>query len=127
NHMRKGHCRPYEQALFSVIVLFLAGPALAQQTGNAGVIWQDRGDAATLDLIGGPGGTLNEPGTTLRFVKESVSGTSPKFEVEDEHGVTWMVKVGEEARSETAATRLLWAAGYVVDEDYYRPQIHVEG
>ena len=29
--------------------------------------------------------------------------------------------------SETAAARLLWAAGYVVDEDYYRAQIHVRG
>ena len=30
-------------------------------------------------------------------------------------------------KSETAAARLLWAAGYVVDEDYYRPQIRVQG
>ena len=39
----------------------------------------------------------------------------------------WKVKLGEEARSETAASRLLWAAGYVVDEDYYRSQIRVRG
>ena len=91
------------------------------------MIWHDRGDAAALDLAGGPGGRAHEPGEQLRFIEESNSGTSPKFEVEDEHGVRWKVKLGEEARSETAATRLLWAAGYVVDEDYYRPGIRVVG
>ena len=28
---------------------------------------------------------------------------------------------------ETAATRLVWAAGYFTDEDYFLPQIHVKG
>jgi hypothetical protein len=37
------------------------------------------------------------------------------------------VKLGHEVKSETAATRLVWAAGYFVDEDYYRPQIQVQG
>jgi len=54
-----------------------------------------------------------------------VSGTSPKFLVEDERGVRWKVKLGEEGKSETAAARLLWAAGYIVDEDYYRAEIRV--
>ena len=48
-----------------------------------------------------------------------MEGTSPKFDVEDEQGVRWRVKLGQEPQSETAATRLLWAAGYFVDEDYY--------
>jgi hypothetical protein len=54
-------------------------------------------------------------------------GTAPKFDVQDEHGIKWRVKLGEEVQAETAATRLLWAAGYFVDEDYYLPQIKVEG
>jgi hypothetical protein len=37
------------------------------------------------------------------------------------------VKLGKEAQSETAATRLLWAAGYFVDQAYYLPEIRVEG
>ena len=56
---------------------------------------------------------------TFTFVKEDMQATSPKFDVEDEHGVQWKVKLGEEPQSETAATRFLWAAGYFVDEDYY--------
>jgi hypothetical protein len=111
----------------AVLALCLAVATSAQQPGRAPVIWHDRGDAAALDLVGGPGGRAHEPGEQLRFIGESDGGTSPKFEVEDEHGVRWKVKLGEEARSETAATRLLWAAGYVVDEDYYRAGIRVAG
>jgi hypothetical protein len=114
-------------ALSTALALCLAIATSAQQPGRAAVIWHDRGDAAALDLVGGPGGRAHEPGEQLRFIEESDGGTSPKFEVEDEHGVRWKVKLGEEARSETAATRLLWAAGYVVDEDYYRPGIRVVG
>ena len=69
-----------------------------------------------------PVGRITSRATTFTFIEESSSGTSPKFEVEDEHGITWKVKLGEEAKSETAATRLLWAAGYLVDEVYYRSQ-----
>ncbi len=111
----------------TVLALCLAVPTFAQQAKSSAVIWHDRGDAASLDLVGGPGGKAHEPGSVLRFIEESETGTSPKFEVEDEHGVRWKVKLGEEAKSETAATRLLWAAGYVVDEDYYRPGIRVVG
>jgi hypothetical protein len=60
------------------------------------------------------------------FDKEDKQGTSPKFEVVDEQGVRWKAKLGEEAKSETAATRLVWAAGYFTDEDYYLPELRVE-
>jgi len=106
---------------------FLTLPALAQQGANDPVIWQDRGDISVLNLVAGSGGKAHEPGNQFKFIKESTSGTSPKFNVEDENGITWKVKLGEEVRSETAATRLLWAVGYFVDDSYYRPQIHVQG
>jgi len=110
-----------------VLALFLALPAFAQQAGTTVALWNDRGDAAALDLLNGPGGKELQPGTSFKFIAESKSGTSPKFEVEDENGVRWKVKLGNEVRSETAATRLVWAAGYFVDEDYYRPQIRIQG
>ena len=126
--MTRRKARVGELALSTALALCLAVVAAsAQQPERAAVIWHDRGDAASLDLVGGPGGKAHEPGGVLRFIEESETGTSPKFEVEDEHGVRWKVKLGEEARSETAATRFLWAAGYVVDEDYYRPGIRVVG
>jgi hypothetical protein len=56
-----------------------------------------------------------------------MNGTSPKFDVEDDKGIKWRVKLGQEPRAETAATRLLFAAGYFVDEDYYIDELRVEG
>jgi hypothetical protein len=111
----------------AIAACLLAAPALAQNAPGTSAIWHDRGDAAALDLATGPGGKDREPGIDFTFVGESISGTSPKFDVVDERGIRWKVKLGEEARSESAASRLLWAAGYTVDEDYYRPQIRVRG
>jgi hypothetical protein len=90
-------------------------------------LWRDPGDIASLNLLYGAGSPEREPAGTLTFVKEDSAGATPKFEVVDQRGVHWKVKLGEEAQSETAATRLLWAAGYFVDEAYYRPEIRVEG
>ena len=106
-----------------ILALFLALPAFAQQAGTTVALWSDRGDIAALDILNGPGGKEHQPGTNFKFIEESKSGTSPKFVVEDENGAKWKVKLGHEVKSETAATRLVWAAGYFVDEDYYRPQI----
>jgi hypothetical protein len=91
------------------------------------VIWQDRGDMASLNTLDGAGGKAHAPDAQgkFTFVAEDMEGTSPKFDVEDEQGVRWRVKLGQEPQSETAATRLLWAAGYFVDEDYYLAELKV--
>ena len=67
---------------------------------------------------------LTEPFT---FVDEDAAATSPKFEVADAKGVAWKVKLGDEAQAETAATRFLWAAGYLVDDVYYLGEMRVAG
>jgi len=93
------------------------------------VIWRDRGDVQKLDLLYGAGGKEHapDPNDTFTFEKEDMNGTSPKFEMKDSSGVRWKVKLGAEPQAETAATRLLWAAGYFVDEDYFLPELKVEG
>ena len=111
----------------SFAALILALPVFAQQGGTASVLWRDRGDVAALNLLDGPGGKARAPGTEFKFIKESLNGTAPKFEVEDENGAKWKVKLGPEVKSETAAARLVWAAGYFTDDDYYRPEIRVKG
>jgi len=126
---RKGGFRMRASRFSSFLVTcsFLALPLFAQQQKSDPLLWQDRGNPAVLDLTNGSGGKEHAPGTQFKFIKESKSGTSPKFVVEDENGVMWKVKLGEEGKPETAATRLLWAAGYFVDDDYYRDQIQVTG
>jgi len=110
-----------------IVALFLALPVLAQQGGSSPVLWRNRGDVSVLDLVAGSGGKDHEPGTNFKFIRESSAGSSPKFVVEDEHGARWKVKLGAEVKSETAASRLLWAVGYFVDDAYYRTQINVQG
>jgi hypothetical protein len=87
---------------------------------------QDRGGIASLNLLYGAGGKEHQPAGKFTFVKEDKQGSSPKFEIVDEQGVHWKAKLGEEAQSETAATRLVWAAGYFTDEDYYFAKLRVQ-
>ena len=57
----------------------------------------------------------------MDFVEEDHAGTNPKFYVRDQDGTKWTAKMGVEAKPETAAAHLLWAAGYYADEDYFVP------
>jgi hypothetical protein len=94
-----------------------------------GVLWREPEDIASLDLINGAGGAQHAPRSDAQytFVKEDLNGTATKFYVKDDGGVEWLVKVGEEAKPETAATRIVWAMGYFTDEDYFVQRIHVTG
>ena len=88
--------------------------------------WNDPGGISTRDLYYGIGGRAHRPQGPFVFLKEDMSGTNPKFSVRDSNGVKWKVKLGSEARGETAATRFVWAAGYYADEDYVVPNLKVE-
>jgi len=102
-----------------------ASEAPASAPVRSGGLRRDPGNIRSLNLFYGPGGKEHQPAGKFTFVKEDQEGTSPKFEIVDEQGVHWKAKLGEETRSETAATRLVWAAGYFTDEDYYLPELRV--
>src|SRR6266478_6526249 len=89
------------------------------------VLWRDPTDIASRNLFYGPGAKEHQPRGSFTFVKEDLDGTSPKFVVEDQDGVRWKVKLGAEARPETVASRLVWAAGYSANEDYFLPELRV--
>jgi hypothetical protein len=121
------------------IALLLAVSAVAAQARKAvkqnegrnvntrEVLWRPPQDIAKRNLFYGAGGSAGQPQGKFRFIKEDKDGTSPKFVVEDGRGVRWKVKLGDEVRSETAATRLLWAVGYFTDVLYYAPKLQVAG
>ena len=98
----------------------------AVQDSGTAALWRDRGDAGSLNLLYGAGSQERQPAGTFTFVKEDKQGTAPKFEIVDGQGVHWKAKLGEETKSETAASRLVWAAGYFTDEDYYLPELRVD-
>jgi hypothetical protein len=122
-----------------VISLLLQVPAWAAQPGRriskesgrtvrkAVAIWQQPHDIRTRNLFYGSGGRAGQPKSPFRFIEEDAGGSNPKFVVEDAKGIRWKVKLGEEAKPETAATHLLWAVGYFTDLDYYLPRIQVSG
>ncbi|MGH9493699.1 MAG: hypothetical protein ACRD3B_01775 [Candidatus Sulfotelmatobacter sp.] len=85
-------------------------------------------DPSALNLFYGPGGKKRAPDLrgSFTFVDEDLKQSSPKFDVRDVHGVRWKVKLGQEAQPEVAATRLVWAGGYFVDEDYYVDELKVQ-
>jgi hypothetical protein len=87
--------------------------------------WRAPNDIRTRDLFYGAGGKSHSPGKTLTFLREDSGGSNPKFDVRDENGTKWKVKLGEEAQPETVASRLVWAVGYYVDEDYFLSEAHI--
>jgi hypothetical protein len=106
------------------------GKTAPSKKGAAGegpaVLWREPADIASRDLYYGPGGKAHEPHGTFTFESEDREGTNPKFDVVDQNGVKWRVKLGNEARPETAASRLVWAAGYFANEDYFMPVLQVQ-
>ena len=123
-------------AITAAYLLTVALPAPAQErltTNHAvaaaaphSVIWIDPGDISSKNLLYGSGGKENLPSPPLTFEEEDTKGTNPKFDARDQNGTKWKVKLGVEARPETVATRLLWAVGYLTDDDYLVSRIKVE-
>ena len=89
------------------------------------VLWRDPGAIQSRDLLYGPGSRALAPLPPFTFIKEDKDGESPKLDVRDGRGVVWSVKLGEEAQSETVATRLVWAVGYFAEEAYYFENVKI--
>lgn len=89
------------------------------------VLWRDPSPIASRDLFWGTGSAERAPKAPFTFVSEDVSGTSPKVRVLDANDVEWAVKFAgtepykNEVHAEVAATRLVWALGYLVEENYF--------
>ena len=91
------------------------------------VLWRDPGDVSSLDLLAGPGGDVKPDLSRLTFIREEKGGYSKKYRVRDAQGRVWVAKIGKEAQPETAATRLVWAAGYVTEIQHLAPKATIEG
>ena len=92
------------------------------------VLWREPTDITSRDLFLGSGGEAMKPDLSkVTFIADETRSYSKKYRVRDGAGNEWVVKLGTEAQSETAATRLLWAAGYFVDITYLAPHVDIEG
>lgn len=90
------------------------------------VLWREPTDITSRNLLYGPGGAEHQPHGTFTFVQEDTAGSNPKFVVRDADGKKWKLKLGSEAKPETVASRLVWAAGYFASEDYFLPEVQVQ-
>jgi hypothetical protein len=92
------------------------------------VLWRAPSDIAKRDLYWGQGGKGMQPDLrTVTLIKKETGGYSTKYLVRDASGREWVAKVGKEAKGETAASRLMWAVGYLPDVNYLVPRVHVQG
>jgi hypothetical protein len=126
--------------LLLVFWLILVGavascPPTAASTGNLGTVaaasdapaisidqlWRAPSDLATRDLFFGPGGQEQAPdyNDAFTFVSLKTSGVNPGYHVTDTKGRRWSVKLGGEAQSEVAVSRILWAIGFHQPVTYF--------
>jgi hypothetical protein len=100
--------------------------AAPDNTGTP-TLWAAQSEIADLDLYWGIGSQEDAPKPPFTFEKEDLTGTNPKIKVLDANGSKWNVKFDEEVRAEVAASRIVWACGYMVEESYLIPSGKVEG
>jgi len=92
------------------------------------VLWRDPGNTGERNLLLGQGGEAGRPDLShVTLIKKEKGGYSTKYRVRDAAGNEWVAKIGKEAQSETAASRLLWAIGYFTDTNYLVPSVQIEG
>lgn len=110
-------------ALATSAALAPASNESLRQVAPIAELWEEPRELEKRDLFLGPPSDQVPPpvaGAGFQFVAEDSSGASPGFEVVDSSGRHWDVKLGVEAQSEVAASRILWAVGF-----HQRPTYHV--
>ncbi|MEP7339457.1 MAG: hypothetical protein ABI977_17095 [Acidobacteriota bacterium] len=90
-------------------------------------MWYGHDDVSKLNLIHGIGSPEEMPKPPFQFDKEDITGTNPKIKVIDANGIKWNIKFDEEVHAEVAASRIVWACGYMVEESYFIPSGTVNG
>jgi hypothetical protein len=117
-------------AVVSVSIVLLTVTGFAQKTDGTmeakRVMWEAV-NISERDVYSGPGGAQMQPDLKKsQFLGRQGGGTQLKYRLKDAAGREWVVKVGRETQSETAATRLLWAIGYRTEINYLVPKLEIQ-
>jgi hypothetical protein len=128
-----------KRIILTIILLCVSSAGFAQKTEKAKtkkpapqgtpVLWREPTDIESRDLFNGPGGAAMKPDLSrVTFIKDQAGGGySTNYRVRDGAGNIWVAKLRAEAQPETAAVRLVWAAGYMTEINYLVPCIKIEG
>src|SRR5262249_27242102 len=95
------------------------------------VLWQEPIDIEVRDLFYGIGGREGAPDPAGKYTslgdKGSPNDSNPKISVKDQQGRSWTGKFGTAVKTENGATRIVWAVGFHVDQDYFVERATIEG
>ena len=92
------------------------------------MLWRAPDDIASRNLLLGAGGEAMKPDLSrVTFVAVKEGGWSTKYRVRDGQGNEWVAKLSKEAQPETAANRLVWAAGFETEIVYLVPELEIVG
>jgi hypothetical protein len=93
------------------------------------VLWKEPTDIESRDLFLGPGGEAMKPDlSSVTFIRDEMAGGySVNYRVRDGAGKIWVAKLGNEAQSEAASVRLVWAVGYMTEINYLVPCVQIKG
>jgi hypothetical protein len=92
-------------------------------------LWIQPSNIAQRDLFHGAGGPKQVPPADGEFTVTGYddTGYSAGYDVRDESGREWDVKLGNEAQSEVVASRVLWAIGYHQPVVHFLPRWNKKG
>ena len=95
--------------------------------GRLSEFWEDVSPGERGDLFDGVGGKRlqPDPDAVYESLGKDTAGFSVSYDVRDPSGLEWSVKIGDEAESEVAASRLVCAMGYRQPPVYYLPEWRV--
>lgn len=92
------------------------------------VLWQEPTDLESRDLFNGPGEGMKPDLSRVTFIRDQMGGGySVNYRVRDSAGKIWVAKLGNEAQSEAAATRFVWAVGYMTEVNHLVPCVQIQG
>ena len=121
----------YLQSSAVIFVIFVASGCVIsgkiQPTVDPGAtvdispLWEEVVELASRNMFYGPGGSELAPDTStpFTFIRADQTGYSPGYDVRAADGLEWSVKLGPEAQTEVAVSRILWALGYHQPPTYY--------
>jgi hypothetical protein len=112
---------PFVALSCSVALVEAQAPTPSARAEGVAELWIEPADLEQRNLFLGPQVGPGAPAekSTFIFVKEDTSGRSPGYDVRDDSGTVWSVKLGPEAQSEVVASRILWAIGFHQPPTYY--------
>jgi len=123
--------------IISLIIFFAQTSAVTAQkdsteskkekVGSKLLLWRPV-NISEQNLLLGPGGEEFSPDlSNITFIKDVKGGHSTKYHIKDGAGREWVAKISDEAQSETAAVRLIWALGYKSEINYLVPELTIPG